>query len=261
MLSETIDNFSADGRSFFTLKDVQQVSKSTSPAALKTAIGRLHVKGKIAMPRKGFYVIVPPEHRGIGCLPAEEFIPDLMKYLEQPYYVSLLSAAEYYGAAHQRPQVFQVMVSKARRQIECGSVRVWFTYRDNLADIPTRSRNTRTGVISMSSPEATALDLVGYKQHCGGINNVATVLSELAEQIDPEELIRVAGYSPIAWTQRLGYLLDLVEAKDLADRIAEYIKQKRPNRKPLAPWAPVKGAISSNRWKLLVNTNVEADEV
>ena len=78
----------------------------------------------------------------------------------------------------------------------------------------------------MSSPEATALDLVGYKRHCGGINNVATVLSELAEQIDPEELIRVAGYSHIAWTQRLGYLLDLVEAKDLADRIAEYIKQR-----------------------------------
>lgn len=260
-MSEIIDNFSADGRSFFTLKDIQKISKDASPIALKAAIGRLHTKGKIAMPYKGFYVILPPEHRSTGCLPAEEFIPDLMNYLGQPYYAGLLSAAEYYGAAHQRPQVFQVMVSKARRPIKCGNVRVWFTYRDNLADIPTRSRNTRTGVIRMSSPEATALDLVGYKRHCGGLNNIATVLNELAEQIDPEELIRIAGYSPIAWTQRLGYLLDLVEAKDLADRVAEYIKQKRPNRKPLAPWAPVKGAISSNRWKLLVNTNVEADEV
>ena len=49
-----------------------------------------------------------------------------MAHLNQPYYVALLSAAAYHGAAHQKPQVFQVMIPKARRGLECGGVRVDF---------------------------------------------------------------------------------------------------------------------------------------
>jgi predicted transcriptional regulator of viral defense system len=261
VLANLIDDFTARGRSFFTLKDVQEELSDSSVIALKAAIGRLRAKGRIAMPYKGFYVVVPPEHRDTGCLPAEEFIPDLMKHLGEPYYTSLLTAAEYYGAAHQRPQVFQVMVSKTRRQIHCGKVRVWFIFRENLSDIPTSSRNTRTGVMRISTPEATALDLVGYYRHCGGLGNVATVLSELMKNIDAERLIEAAGHSPVAWAQRLGYLLDMVDAKDVADRLAGYIIEKNPNRKLLAPWGTIKGAKSSSRWRLLVNTDVEADEV
>ncbi len=35
-----------------------------------------------------------------------------MNSLGESYYVGLLSAAEYNGAVHHRPQVFQVMVAK-----------------------------------------------------------------------------------------------------------------------------------------------------
>ena len=53
-------------------------------------------KREIAMPYQGFYVIVPPGYRSLGCRPAEQFIPDLMNYLGEYYYVGLLSAAEYH---------------------------------------------------------------------------------------------------------------------------------------------------------------------
>jgi len=46
------------------------------------------------MPYRGFYVIVSPEYRSLGCRPAEQFIPDLMEYLGEVYYAGLLSAAE-----------------------------------------------------------------------------------------------------------------------------------------------------------------------
>ena len=39
---------------------------------------------------------------------------------------------------------------------------------------------------------------------------MATVLSELAERIDPEKLAAAAAAVP--WAQRLGYLLERVEA-------------------------------------------------
>ena len=45
-------------------------------------------------PAHGFYVIVPPECRQLGCLPAGQFIPALMEQLGLGYYVGLLSAAQ-----------------------------------------------------------------------------------------------------------------------------------------------------------------------
>jgi hypothetical protein len=73
---------------------------------------------------RGFHVIVPPEYRSLGCLPPEQFAPALMETLGMPYYAGLLSAAQFHGAAHQRPQVFQVVVESIthsiRRRIDGG---------------------------------------------------------------------------------------------------------------------------------------------
>ena len=59
----------------------------------------------------------------------------------------------------------------------------------------------------VSTVEATAIDLVGYERHAGGLDQVATILAEFAEQIDPERLVEAAKTAPISWAQRLGYLL------------------------------------------------------
>src|SRR5207245_1202466 len=100
----------------------------------KFALQRLAKQGAIASPARGFYVIVPPEYRALGCLPADQFIPGLMKRLALPYYAGLLTAAQYHGAAHQRPQEFQVFLEKTRLPIECGKVRVAFMVRKRLRD-------------------------------------------------------------------------------------------------------------------------------
>jgi predicted transcriptional regulator of viral defense system len=258
MLANIVDEFSAKGQVSFTIDQVKAL-KPSSLSAIRAAIGRLQKKRQIAMPYRGFYVIVPPEYRVIKCLPAEQFIDDLMKYLGEPYYVGLLNAAEYHGAAHHRPQVFQVIVSKVRRQIRCGKVLVEYIYRKNTGDIPTAERNTPAGTILISTPEATALDLVGYEKRCGGLDNVATVLSELAEKIDAKRLIETAQFSPIAWTQRLGYLFDTLGETEKADRLAAYVREKNPARVPLIPALTTKESKSNRRWQLLVNGTVEAD--
>ena len=71
------------------------------------------------------------------------------------------------------PQEFQVLVEKARRRIECGNVRVGFFVRKNLRRVPTQTLNTPRGFIVVSTPEATAFDLVGYHHRAGGLSNVA----------------------------------------------------------------------------------------
>ena len=165
-----------------------------SSAASKLALGRLIKQRKVASPARGFYVIVPPEYRSLGCLPADQFIPALMEYRKLRYYAALLSAAQYYGAAHHRPQEFQVAVAGNRRPISCGFVRASFIARRRIIAVPLQRFNTPRGTILVSSPEATAVDLVGYERRAGGLDHVATVLSELAEHLEPERLLGVVPF-------------------------------------------------------------------
>jgi predicted transcriptional regulator of viral defense system len=230
-----------------------------SAAAAKLALNRLAKKQLIASPARGFYVIVPPEYRSLGCLPADQFIPALMKRLHLPYYAGLLTAAQYHGAAHQRPQEFQVFLKKNRRPMQCGLVRVAFMARKLLTGVPLQSFNTPRGTVLVSSPEATALDLVGYADRAGGLNQVATVLSELAERINPERLAPAARTAPVPWAQRLGYLLEHVGYAAKTPALKEYVREHAGQSALLLPKAPRKRSHRDQGWKLYVNASVEGD--
>src|SRR5918996_1476314 len=129
--SDYIANLAAAGRYSFTAGYAREALGASANAAY-LALGRLMRQKIIASPARGFYVIVPPEYRALGCLPADQFIPALMQRQGQSHYAGLLSAAQYHGAAHHRPQEFQVMLAKARRPIRCGQVRVAFIVRKRL---------------------------------------------------------------------------------------------------------------------------------
>jgi len=253
-----VADLAASGRYHFVSSDAR-AALGTSIAATKLALNRLAKQGMIASPAQGFYVIVPPEYRSLGCLPADQFIPALMTKLGQPYYAGLLSAAQYHGAAHHRPQQFQVMLSKNRRPIHCGKVEVAFTARKRLEEIPLQRFNTPRGAIEVSTPEATAIDLVGYQHNIGGLDGVATVLSELAEKIDPEKLAAVAATAPLPWAQRLGYLLERVGAAAATPPLERYVRQHARQSAPLAPTTQFSHSQRDERWKLYINAEIEAE--
>ena len=253
-----ITGLAAAGRYHFTSLEARS-ALGVSAAAAKLALNRLAKQGLVASPARGFYVIVPPEYRSLACLPADQFIPALMQQLNLPYHVGLLSAAQYYGAAHHRPQEFQVFVGKSHRPIRCGAVRVVFMLRKHLQDVPTQSFNTPRGTLLVSSPEATALDLLGYVQHAGGLNQVATVLSELAERIDPAKLAEAARTVPVGWAQRLGYLLEHLGFDTKIPALKEYVRTHAKQSTQLVPKALQKRSRRDKSWKLYVNASVEAE--
>ena len=227
--------------------------------SIARALNRLKAKGELATPKRGFYVAVPPEYRSLGCLPAEQFVPQLMESAEEPYHVALLSAAQFHGAAHQRPQLFQVMVGKPRSSINCGKVHVTFHVRKDLVRVSIVEMKTIRGYMRVSSPEATALELIGYARNAGGLNNVATVLSELAESIVGERLVEEAEKAPLAWVQRLGFVLELVEQRDAASKLLPLVQEHALRISPLNASLPRTGAVRSKRWRLAINTRVEPD--
>ena len=104
-----VSNLAAVGRYHFVSGDAK-AALDVSATATKLALNRLVKQNLIAQPARVFYVIVPPEYRALKCLPPDQFIPGLMQQLEQPYYVGLLTAAQYYGVAHQQPQEVQVVL-------------------------------------------------------------------------------------------------------------------------------------------------------
>jgi predicted transcriptional regulator of viral defense system len=257
--SEYIRDLAANGSYHFTTTEAMAAVRA-NPPAVRAQLRRLKQQALVAEPVRSFHVIIPPEHRNLGCLPAEHFIDQLMQLWDEPYYVCLLSAAERHGAAHQRPQVTQVMVRKNRQAIKCGMVRVEFIARRDLDKVPTTALNTPRGVLHYSTPEVTALELVGYPKHAGGLNNVATVLSELSNELAGEKLSEAARLCPVGWSQRLGYLLELVGQDELARALVPFVQEKARSYAPLRRAASIAGGQRIPGWKLIVNVEVEPDE-
>jgi predicted transcriptional regulator of viral defense system len=115
-MSQWVEQIQSQGRYTFTRSEAENLT-GRSFIATQTALRRIKKQGRIACPRRGFYVVVPPEYRATGAPPASWFIDSLMHHLGQPYYVNLLSAAAIHGAAHQQPMVFQVVTSKSTREM------------------------------------------------------------------------------------------------------------------------------------------------
>lgn len=253
-----INKLAASGRYHFSSSDARE-ALGVSAEATRLALNRLARKNRIAQPARGFYVILPPEYRSLGCLPPDQFIAALMERLRQPYYVGLLSAAQYHGAAHHRPQEFQALLEKARRPIRCGQVRTTFIVRRQLQQVPVQNFNTPRGTVHVSTPEATAVDLAGYCHRAGGIDQVATVLFDLAEQIDPQKLLAAAQTAPVTWAQRLGYLFESISAGKQVTLLKAYVKDKARQTVPLVPENPHKETPRDTGWKILVNADIEPD--
>ena len=108
-LATYIRNLQSRGRYCFTTEDAMR-SLGSSATAVRAALRRAKKDVWSRIRTADSTSLYPPEYQQLGCLPADQFVPELMAHLGQPYYAALLTAAAYHGAAHQRPQIFQVMV-------------------------------------------------------------------------------------------------------------------------------------------------------
>jgi AbiEi antitoxin C-terminal domain len=255
-----LESLRAGGRYHFTTNDAVE-ALGGSLARVRAELRRLKADGEVVDPHRSFHIIVPPEQRECGCLPAVQLVPPLMRHLREFYYVALLSASEMYGCAlksdvrrHEHP--FQMMAKVTRKPIDCGDVRLQFLARKDLERTPLLEASTPFGALRVASPEATALELVGYAHQCGGLENIATVLAGMVDAVDPRKLADIAPLAPIAWTQRLGYLLDVTNNRGLANVLAPIVKELARDFAPLVRARPKAGVTRLARWKLAVNASL-----
>lgn len=257
-LSEFVDGLQSVGRYTFTRSEAERATR-TDGIGLEAALRRLRVSQRIASPRRGFHVIVPIEYRNAGAPPPSWFIGDFMRFLNQPYYVGLLTAAALHGAAHQQPMAFQVVTDRPTRKARAGRATIAFHVARNLPRIPTTSLPTDTGSMLVSTPEATAFDLVHFAAAAGHLSNVATVLRELAEGLSEMRLEKLAPEHALPDVQRLGYLLDSLGKGSKTGGLAHWLRGRRVRPAVLgrgrgaAPLAP------DAKWRIVPNVEVEPD--
>lgn len=261
-LSEYIDFLVAKGRCCFSLDEAIGLLGKNRSLAIKS-IAYYKQKGHLVSPAKGFYVIVSPEYRIYRCLPVEYFIPYLMQYWQQKYYAGLLTAAAYHGAAHQKPQVFQIITDKKRPAIKCGKIKVVFSLKKDFNHAAIQNFSTSKSILNISTSEQTAIDLFLYPKQSGGLNHIATVLSELSETIDSKILFSLIGQLPFgAWQQRMGYVLDELGKNKLAESVELNLKkQKRIVYIPLSPEIKVakQNFHRNKKWNIIINSTIETD--
>jgi len=260
-LEDFISELRSNGRYSFSLPEVRSRFKQ-SDEAIKKALQRLKKKKEVALVRNEFYVIITPEYRTKGILPPSLFISELMNFLKRDYYVGLLNAATYYGAAHQQPQSFSVITMKpSLRNVNSDKLKINFYIKKDWNKKDVVQKKVDTGYINVSSPELTALDLVNYFDQAGGLNRVATVLEELCESIDANKLLNIAKrYSPITAVQRLGFLLEeVLNMSNLSDPIKDHLKTVNYFPVLLRPQKEKPEMITGNDWKVVQNIEIETD--
>jgi predicted transcriptional regulator of viral defense system len=245
------------GRYAATVAELVAETKA-NPSAIRSGLARLVGKRRAFSPARGLFVFVPSEFRSWGVVPAEWFIDQMMRHLDREYYVGLLSAAQLHGAAHQRPQVTQIVVDKPVADRDVERVRLRFYASDaEFSKLPIQRRNSKTGTFAVSSPELTVADLCGRPVLSGGLDNLATIISELNDEqkLTAEGFSRLAGVIPGYAAKRAGHLVESLTDLRLDD-LAHEVNAGEPTL--LDPHGGRQGPVD-RRWNVRVNVKVEPE--
>jgi predicted transcriptional regulator of viral defense system len=256
------------GRITFSTDDIYKQYPALKEKAVMSALRRLVENGKIQSVWHGFYVVVPVEYELKGVVPPVVYIDQLMNYLQKDYYIGLLNAASFYGAAHQQPQEFTVIIAgKTLRNKFKNGVKINFVSKKEIPHTFIRKHTTKTGYVSVSSPELTALDLLLYQKEIGGLSRAGTVLNELVEEMDFNKIpLDFLQLFPTTAIQRFGYLLDeVLEQGDKAKIWIEKVKQagikfRKTGLKPDIQVGEPSEYEQNEIWKIVINEEIEIDE-
>lgn len=264
-ISQWLNNILAKGAYGFSKDILHQELSGLSDIAIKRALNRLSSKGKIISLYKGYYLIIPPQFAVKGILPPPLYLDAFMKHLHRPYYVGLLNAAAFHGASHQQPQEYFVMTGfPVLRPTQKKGLKINYVSIKEIPEELIEKRKTEAGYLNISNAALTACDLIQFEKRVGGMNRAATVLNELTEVMKPTDFSpALLKHVHVTALQRLGFLLENeCLNQELADTLYDEMEREKLSlyRIPMKAAKETIGFSSDNRWKVIVNTEIEIDE-
>jgi len=210
-------------------------------------------------PRQEFFVIVSPEQRAMGAPPVLWWLDAYFQWLGRPYYLGLQSAAAEYGAMPQAVQVAQVVTDRPRQRLELGRLRVQFFVNKEVRKTRTQSLPNSYAPVTISTPEATCVDLVRYAPRIGGIGRAAETIAQMSPLLDSRKLLNALdARGDVRTAQRLGYILDALEQPKLSAALRRHLPARltkidlETHVRNSTPGA----ASFSERWAILANARL-----
>lgn len=255
-IADLPDTLISEGRYWLSASEAAQLA-GVPAAHVYPGLQRLRQRGAIFSPTRGLYVVVPPEYRSWRVLPGELFIDAMMRTLGRNYYVSLLTAAAMHGAAHQAPQVFQVMVDRHVADRDIERVKLRFYANDYLDQMAVQERRVDTGRVRLATRETTVLDLIAHPDAAGDLSNIATVVAEIGD-LDVSALAQLSSVRSRSTARRLGWLLDRFRDDLELDPLRKVACAAEGYPTRLVHSLPARGAINTD-WNLQVNSPIEPD--
>lgn len=264
-LPEYFEGLMQEGRYWFTVQELEEADLGLKLSSLRVSLSRLAKQWRLKIIRRGFGILMGTHS---SELHPSYYLDAMMRFLDVKYYVGLLTAASRWGASHQSSMAYQVITNKVVKDITFERGRVEFiTKKRTFPEKGIEKVSGQGGYYNISTPELTAVDLLRFPKNSGYLNNIATIIDELVEQIDGRKMISLCHDStiPTVTLQRLGFILDRVL---LLRSVSEYIYKPLMKRKPV----PSLLSLSENKedikrsdfpfdekWQIYMNTEVEPD--
>jgi hypothetical protein len=255
LLSSFLEDIQSKGRLSFSEAELPQLR---SEKAVVQALVRQQAMGKVRriLRKPAFFVIVPPEFRQQGVPPIDWWLDDLMKHLGVPYYVGLLTAAQWHGSSHFPVMETQVVVPTNRDPITAERTVIRFFASAHVQETPVETRTNMWASVRVGTPAATLVDLAEHRHF--GADRLVMVTNDLLSKLTAADITAALNAGAhIQTAQRLGFLLERAHAPALADTVEQWIGRKRARTIGLDPSAPLTSHVA-RRWKVSINTNLEA---
>ena len=154
-----------------------------------------------------------------------------------------------------------MVVKRYLPPVKLSSLSIRFFHKQAMGKTPLKQIKGHSGMLPVSTPAATTLDLVRYATRIGGIDTAATAISELAEVLRSEDLQDCCRAEPsLSVVQRLGWIMDEIGEKELADVLYNQLRKAgKASQRALLDPSGARSGNGTNRWKVIKNINLDLD--
>jgi len=240
-------------------KAAEVLSLSTNAAAVKLA--SLTRRGWMLRAKRGIYLILPIEAApGQPTTPEDPWI--LANKLFSPCYIGGWSAVEYWGLSEQLFNSTLVITAANIRSKQVKvlnqNFRLFNTSATKIEDLIKVWRGSSE--VFVSSKERTIVDCLTFPELCGGIQHLATIMSNYAgsSEHNYSEVIKNAErFGSGATWKRLGYLAEKLWS-DQEDVLIAANKHMSAGDAKLDPAVKENGTLI-NKWRLWINVSVNPE--
>jgi len=219
LVARLLDQLQTQGRLVASVEELVKLSGLTL-TAVRRQLEHLAPRVVRLPGRPSACLVVGPEHRVRGAPPVAGWLDAYFHLRGDAYYLGLLSAAALHGSSRQAVQVTQILVTKPLRPVDIGRLHLDFYVKTALGKTPLTRLPGMPAPLAVSTPEATALDLIAYSHRIGGISRASQVIADLKPVMTLAGLRQaLAAETQTSVKQRLGYVLQSLGWESMAAEV------------------------------------------